>query len=173
MKNDIFKLQQKIRSYAVKGRWKHSDNFHLTLKFLDEISLNQKDAIDEAMKDICRETKSFTLEATEIGTFGGLKEVRVLWLGLSGDVDRLQQLYNKIDSSLGGLGFQHEKREYKPHITLGQDIEFQSGFDQVKRELGEIRLGQVSAEELILFKSEQVQRKRIYSRISEYDFVYM
>ena len=41
IKNNILELQNKLRKYVVKGRWKHSDNFHLTLKFLDEIDSEQ------------------------------------------------------------------------------------------------------------------------------------
>lgn len=168
MKTEILSLQRILRNHASQGRWKHSDNFHLTLKFLDEISLEQKRQIDEAMKKLCAAVKPFTLSLSGLGIFPGRDAVRVLWLGLTGDVEELQALYEGINKQLMPLGFPTEKRGYSPHITLGQDIVFKAGFDEVKHRMGEVRFEAFKVKQLYLFKSEQVQNKRIYSKISEY-----
>ncbi|MGI6606696.1 MAG: RNA 2',3'-cyclic phosphodiesterase [Peptococcia bacterium] len=85
VKKEIFNLQQRLRKYALRGRWKHSDNFHLTLKFLDEISLTQQAQINEAMQKVCLGQKPFKLAVTSLGVFNGKEAIRVLWLGLTGD----------------------------------------------------------------------------------------
>lgn len=97
VKQQIYELRQRLRKYALKGRWKHSDNFHLTLKFLDEIIATQTAQIDEA----------------------------------------LQQA---IDRALAPLGFTPEKRQFRPHITIGQDLVFSCDFSQLREIIGEVRL---------------------------------
>ena len=51
-KNAIRDLQQDYREAALKGRWKHHDNFHITLKFLREVNAGQQKLIDESMAEI-------------------------------------------------------------------------------------------------------------------------
>lgn len=170
-KKYIFDLQQQLRKYAVKGRWKHSSNFHLTLKFLDEISHEQKEHIDTIINEICSARQAFSLTVSETGVFQGKDMVRVLWLGLGGDVLMLQQLAAVIDESVSNLGFPIEKRRFTPHITLGQDIIFERPFDEIRDSIGRISYGPLDVKSVNLFKSEQLQNKRIYTKISEYPLV--
>jgi 2'-5' RNA ligase len=167
-KEYIYGLQQRLRKYAVKGRWKRIDNFHLTLKFLGEINEMQKKQIDEAMQDICAGQKPFLLEITEPGIFEGRNAIRVLWLGLAGELDILKHLAGKTDRSLHKIGFPLEKRRYTPHVTIGQDIVFECPFSRIGDSIGSIKYGPVMVNKLILFKSEQLQNKRVYTPISEY-----
>ena len=170
LKNKIYKLQQTLKTYAKKGRWKYIDNFHLTLKFLDEITLAQKAQIDDAMKKLCMDKIPFNLEITKLGTFEGKDSIRVLWLGVTGDMPQLQTLQREIDNALIPIGFEPEKRSYKPHITIGQDIVFDCSFDQILNRIGDIQLGTNRVKEIFLFKSEQIQYKRVYTKIARYDF---
>lgn len=169
VKNGIYDLQQRLRKYALKGRWKHLDNFHLTLKFLDEISLTQQAQIDVTLKKLCIDRKPFNLSVTGMGIFDGRETIRVLWLGLAGDIQELQSLHKEIDQSLTHLGFQPEKRRFRPHVTIAQDLVFKCGFDQIQEAIGDVQLGMIRVDSLFLFKSEQVQNKRIYSKVSEYN----
>jgi 2'-5' RNA ligase len=171
LKKDIFRLQQEFRRLAVKGRWKHIDNFHLTLKFLDEISETQKLQIDAAMRKLCAARKPFRLETAEPGIFEGGDCARVLWLGLAGDMEELKSLRGEIEKALAPLGFPPEKRGFSPHITIGQDIVFDGGFGKAAEIAGKAaRHGIIGVDRLILFKSEQIGNKRIYTRVSEYGF---
>jgi len=164
----IFDLQQRLKKYAVRGRWKHIGNFHLTLKFLDEISAEQKKQIDMSMKQLCGAFKPFSLEISETGIFKGNDAVRVLWLGIGGDLRALHQLAGSIDSSVSALGFPPEKRRYTPHITIGQDIIFECPFENIADSIGRISYGPISVEKICLFRSEQVQNRRVYTIVSEY-----
>jgi RNA 2',3'-cyclic 3'-phosphodiesterase len=170
LKNEIYELQQKLRSYAKKGRWKHSDNFHLTMKFLGEINPAQQEQIDNAMKKLCITREPFTLSLTGLGAFLGKDSIRVLWLGLDGDMQELQSLHKETDKVLTPIGFEPEKRKFKPHITIGQDIIFDYSFNQIQDIIDEVQLGMTRVNSLFLFKSEQIQNKLTYTKVSEYDF---
>jgi 2'-5' RNA ligase len=167
-KKYIFDLQQSLKKYAARGRWKHSSNFHLTLKFLDEISPAQKELIDAGLRDICKARRPFSLEIDGAGVFHGRDTIRVLWLGLGGDMHVLRYLAADIDKSVSMLGFPAERRPFTPHITIGQDIIFPRPFEEIRDSIGKISYGPVKATCVNLFKSEQIQGKRIYTKISEY-----
>jgi 2'-5' RNA ligase len=166
----IHGLQQSLRKYAVRGRWKHSDNFHLTLKFLDEIDEKQQRLIEKMLSDVCMSRESFGLEVSELGSFRGRDSIRVLWLGLTGELKPLQSLAGDIEKALIQIGFPAENRPYVPHITIGQDIVFEHSFEQVRDSVGHIGFGPMKIEKLTLFKSEQLQNKRVYTKISEFGF---
>jgi len=171
VKNEIAELQGRLRKYAPKGRWKHRDNFHLTLKFLDEITPTQKLQIDDVIQKLCIKRKPFKLGLKGLGTFKGKDSIRVLWLGLSGDVQNLKSIHQEIDNALASLGFPPEKRRFNPHVTIGQDIIFECDFDEIRDAIGDIDFGVTKVDSLFLFKSEQIGNKRIYSKVSEYGFL--
>lgn len=169
LKEGIYELQQRLKQYAVKGRWKHIDNFHLTLKFLGEISLTQKAQIDDVVRSVCIGRAPFHLEISEMGIFNGKDSIRVLWLGLGGDIQELHSLQKEIDRALVPIDFSPEKRRFRPHITIGQDIVFERDFDQIPDTIGKPGFKLIKVDRLFLFKSEQVRNKRIYSKVTEYD----
>lgn len=172
LKKQIARLQTELRLYAASGRWKHVDNFHLTLKFLGEIKPDAIPGIDDKLRDICINTGRFRLKISEMGVFPGRDMIRVLWLGIQGDLDKIQKLQFEIESSFEELGFARERRRYTPHVTIGQDIRFDRDFQSIK-ELFDPDLKEfpgILADRIYLFKSEQIGNKRVYTPISEYRF---
>lgn len=170
LKAEIYKFQQKLKKYAVKGRWKNVENLHLTLKFLDEINPDQQEKINKAMEGISIARKPFNLAVAGMGIFNGRGSIRVLWLGMTGDMAELQSLYAEIDKALNCIGLPMEKRTYKPHITIGQDIIFEGSFDRIQEELGDPQFNSFRVDSLFLFRSDQIQNKRVYSKSASYSF---
>lgn len=168
LKKQLYELQQGYRSHARKGRWKHIDNFHITLKFFNEIDLSRQKAMDEAVSRICSGKDPFRLELGHAGIFPGKDAVRTLWLGIRGDLSSLYELQQEIERAAEPLGFPPENRKYRPHITIGQDIIFDRSFEEIQRELGEPVFPAIQADRLYLFQSEQVQNRRVYTKVSEY-----
>jgi 2'-5' RNA ligase len=62
----------------------------------------------------------FRLEISGLGAFPGLKQARVLWVGIGGELDQLSTLQQNIDSVLAALGFAREERPFVPHLTLAR-----------------------------------------------------
>jgi 2'-5' RNA ligase len=130
--------------------------------------MEQKKAIDSAMAGVCKSHGPFRLEISEVGTFQGRDSVRVLWLGLGGDIQSLKKLAAETDLCLSSLGFPAEKRSYTPHITIGQDIVFERSFEEIKALVGKPSPVPVEVNTIDLYKSEQIQNKRVYTKISEF-----
>lgn len=168
IKNGILELQQRLKKYAVKGRWKHFDNFHLTLKFLNEIDSKQQQLINKTLINLCSKQQPFGLQISGLGIFNGRDSIRVIWLGLAGDISALNSLQRSIECELAPLGFAQDKRSYNPHITIAQDVVFECGFDEIKKSIGKFELNSSIVDSIYLFKSEQVQNKRIYTKESGY-----
>jgi len=171
LKKSIADFQSELKKYADSGRWKYVDNFHLTLKFLGEIDLTQMGAVIGKLSEVCEGRKSFILKPENLGFFLGNGNLRVLWLALGGDMDSLKALQKDIDLSLTEIGFKPEKRPFTPHITIGQDVIFNESFDDVKRRFRDIKFPGIIADRIILFRSDQIGHKRVYTPVKTFKLV--
>jgi len=155
---------------AVSGRWKYIDNFHLTLKFLGETKPENLKIINEKLIAACYEYEVFKLKFSNIGYFPGKDSIRVLWLGLEGDTDKLCNLQGSIDRQMADIGFKPEKRKYVPHITIGQDVVFKINFQELKEMVNFSEIPEITVKSISLFKSEQISNRRVYKSIYNYEF---
>ena len=95
------------------------DNYHITLKFLGEVDQKEIVVISQELAKAAKEIKAFNLALSQPGAFPNLKQPRVLFLGLSGQLGPARELGQRIDMGLQDLGF---KPDYKRHfhLTLGR-----------------------------------------------------
>ena len=101
-------------------KWVDPGGIHLTLKFLGNILSKRVTEITEAMGKAVQGISPFRLEISGLGAFPSLKQARVLWVGIGGELDQLSTLQQNIDSVLAALGFAREERPFVPHLTLAR-----------------------------------------------------
>ncbi|SHI44945.1 RNA 2',3'-cyclic phosphodiesterase [Lutispora thermophila] len=172
IKDEIKNLQSVVKENSIRGRFKYVANFHLTLKFLGEITENQIPLINEVLKRSADNVGDFSLIIEKLGFFGGKgANIRTLWLGLGGDLDSLNALYENIEDGLSVLGFEKEKRTYTPHITIAQDLLLNKDFHELRKTLDLSRIPSINVREVSLIKSEQIQGRRVYTPISTFKLI--
>ncbi len=98
------------------ARWVASDNLHLTLRFIGEVSEEIAGDIDAALSRL--RAPSFPLGLSGIGVFTPEKP-RVLWVGTLRE-PRLLSLREKIETALIRAGLPPETRRFSPHVTLAR-----------------------------------------------------
>ncbi len=101
-------------------KWVAPGGIHLTLKFLGNIPFKRLTEITEAMEGAAQGISPFHLEISGLGAFPSLRQARVFWVGIGGEMDKLSRLQQNIDSSLATLGFAKEERSFVPHLTLAR-----------------------------------------------------
>jgi 2'-5' RNA ligase len=117
-------------------KWVDTHGIHLTLKFLGNIPSTRVTEITEAMKKATQAISPFQLEISGLGAFPSLKQPRVFWVGVSGELDKLSALQQNIDSALAALGFAKEERPFVAHLTLARIREGASPAE--RRDFGEL-----------------------------------
>ena len=113
-------LQKEFRKTGVAASWADPERMHLTLKFLGDVAPERIPSIGSSLTEAAGSFSPLRLQPMGCGAFPTIKEIRVVWAGLRGDLDRLRQLHQRIDSSLVTIGFEPEKRPFMPHLTLGR-----------------------------------------------------
>ncbi len=101
-------------------KWVGPNSIHLTLKFLGNVPADSIADITRAMEEAAQGISAFHLEVKEPGAFPNLRRVKVVWVGIEGQVDKLSQLQQRIESNLAPLGFAPELRRFTPHLTLAR-----------------------------------------------------
>ena len=101
-------------------KWVDPGGIHLTLKFLGNIPSKRVTEITHAIEEAAQGISQFHLEISGLGAFPSLRQARVFWVGIGGEVDKLSRLQQNIDSALAALGFAKEERSFVPHLTLAR-----------------------------------------------------
>ncbi len=96
------------------------DSIHLTLKFLGDVSKPQVDSVERAIRVAVSGIPQLGLTLGRAGVFPSSRSPRVLWIGLEGDLDGLEDLQRSVEEATAGLGFARERRGFSPHLTIGR-----------------------------------------------------
>ena len=145
-------------------QWLFSDSL------LGNISLDKIDAITRGVDIAAQAVTPFCLEIKGLGAFPNLRRVQVVWVGLSGDLDKLQALQSNVESNISPLGFPAEKRFFTPHLTLARVGE--NATPEARQSLGEIITKTKIESNLIikvnsisLIRSQLTRAGAIYTRL--------
>ena len=108
------------------------DGIHLTLQFLGDIDASLIPNMIDALSDAVRGHEPFSVGLSDMGVFPNRSRARVLWAGVNGDMADLKSLQQKVERSLGGLGFKADGRGFNPHLTLARLRDRASDSDRQK-----------------------------------------
>jgi 2'-5' RNA ligase len=172
IKAGLKSIQAQLKSGSQTSvKWVDPYGIHLTLKFLGNVAVDRMGEITGAMGETVQGVSPFQLEVKDLGVFPNLRRVQVVWVGVSGEVDKLARLQQRLESVLAGLGFAPEGRRFTPHLTLAR-VRDQASPDERQR------LGQLIADTrfeadytfpvdaISLIRSQLSREGAIYSRIS-------
>lgn len=171
--NEIRGIQSGLRK-ILPGmiRWARPEAIHLTLKFLGDISGDDVETISHAMEDQVNKTAPFSLDVATLGVFPGMNRPRVIWLGISGDVERLIQFQKSMDKKLHEHGFAKEERPFSPHLTLARIREPKGliGLAKMVEKRDNYTAGHFDARGLTLFRSQLTPKGAVYTKLAYFLF---
>jgi len=166
-------LMKQLRHTAsdVRVQWVRPDSIHLTLKFLGDIDEARVEDIRTALLPAVGRQSRLAMEVGGLGVFPDLRLPRVLWVGLSGQVDALMRVAAEVEAALTGVGFPPESRPLSPHLTLAR-------IKERSREVGKgladsglmtqpFRVGSLAVHAVCLMKSDLKPSGAVYSRLVE------
>ena len=154
-------------------RWVGPDLMHLTLKFLGNQSAARLDIVKTVLAAVVVDCRSFNLLTGQTGSFPDGKRIRVFWLGLEGEIERLQNLQKAIDVSLAARGFPVEKSPFTAHLTLARlrdecSMQKKNAFaDSIRGVRFEPTLN-FTADQIVLMKSILTPKGPLYTKLAEY-----
>ncbi|MBA4422847.1 MAG: RNA 2',3'-cyclic phosphodiesterase [Syntrophus sp. (in: bacteria)] len=170
---EIGAVQNRLRK-LIEGdiRWVRPEGIHLTLKFFGDVSGDDVANIATVVEKAAEGERPFSLAIGGAGVFPDPHRPRVLWLGMNGDVERLLVFQKGLEQTLQQIGFPHEERPFRPHLTLGR-IKTSRGLIGLVRALEkgeEYTAGRFIASGLSLMQSELTPRGAVYTKLKWFPF---
>jgi RNA 2',3'-cyclic 3'-phosphodiesterase len=110
-------LKQELHHEPIK--WVEDHNIHVTLKFFGETEERRIPEISSVLQNRASFTPSFCLKLDGLGIFGSAYAPRVIWVGIEPFAD-LSSLMKNIHGDLKSIGFEPDRQNLVPHLTLGR-----------------------------------------------------
>jgi 2'-5' RNA ligase len=121
----LARLLRRLTAYVVRAaEWGHlkfvrPENLHATLKFLGEVA-------EERVEDVSAALAS--MPAVAVGPLSAANPellpprgpIRVVAVGLAGDVQGVRGLVREVEERCADLGVQPERRDFRAHVTLAR-----------------------------------------------------
>jgi 2'-5' RNA ligase len=166
LRTEFVELERQLRPLTDTARWVAPESIHITLKFIGEVPEKRADDIDAALTGLT--WKPFTITVRGVGFFPGNRSPRVLWAGM--EAPTMQKLAEELDQRMERLGFDKEKRAFRPHITLARarDSRLDSALVTAASEYAEREFGSFTVDRIFLFKSTLNPAGAIHERLKEY-----
>ena len=99
--------------------WVNPAVAHVTLRFIGETSETVARAIQDALgaAPLCA---PFHVTWETVGTFGGPRHPRVIWVAPTTGAEALTELAERVDQRLDPVIGRSEERPFKPHLTIAR-----------------------------------------------------
>lgn len=120
IKTEISKTQKQLKRAGIKAGWVKPEIAHLTLTFLGSITPNKVRSIKKVLDEATGRTRPIRLHLVKVGCFPHPAKPRVVFVGLEGELEKLNTLVKKIEKKLKKEKIWFDKKPFSPHITLGR-----------------------------------------------------
>ncbi|MBU2494855.1 MAG: RNA 2',3'-cyclic phosphodiesterase [Bacteroidetes bacterium] len=167
IKDKVIEFRDNIYGSNNNVKWENKTKLHFTLKFLGDVEDNKIKSIQIILEDLLKELSPIKCAFGKFGLFKRNEMPSVLWLGIKFNKE-LIQLSELINNSLEKIGFEKEKRKFKPHLTLirlkgNENLEKINGF--LDFDLPETKF---EINEISLMKSELLSSGSFYNKIKSF-----
>jgi 2'-5' RNA ligase len=166
VKHGLFGLSTELIRQASSGRVIPLENYHITLVFIGETSESgfggeeeRLRIIKEVMSGVClrKNLGSLPIKLGGIGSFRSYRGHN-WWVGVEPNPD-LAELADSLAEELRAKRFAIERRNFKPHITIGRSV-------VTKRPIAlDAPLVELAAEKISLMRSDRKNDRQVYSEI--------
>lgn len=119
VRDALMEAARPLKAACPEASWVRAENLHVTLKFLGEV-------VEPQVTDVCSSLERVSVTGPARVSVGGWEffpprgPVRVIVLGLGGEVELIHRMFQEIDRTTAEIGFPSEARPFVPHITLAR-----------------------------------------------------
>ena len=113
-------VQERLRGADADVRWVAEGNVHLSLKFLGELTAAQVGRLSAGLRAEAARRPAMKLAYEGLGVFPERGLPRVVWAGVTGDLDKLADLAAMAERVAEEIGVPRERRPFVAHLTLGR-----------------------------------------------------
>lgn len=160
-------LQERLPQTPV--RWVDPHKIHLTLKFLGDVSKENLEMVKKILSSEVNKRHTMEIGIGGIGAFPKIRHPRVIWVGVEAP-EELHALRRGIEDGVARLGYEYDKYDFTPHLTLGR-VSRKASSREV-RKVGKVLhdfqvgfLGVTRVEDVHIYRSDLQPEGAVYTRL--------
>lgn len=113
-------LQKAFQFTKCEPSWASPETFHLTLRFLGDTPESKIESLASDLRSAIAKREPPQLRAYGLDVFPDFQRPKVLWTGMMERTDGLEPLQHEIERIAVSQGFDPERNDYLPHLTLAR-----------------------------------------------------
>ncbi len=162
---EIEKVQCALDRDAAKMKLVEIENIHLTWRFFGDTAPDKIDRIHKELESLTFEP--FNIHIAGVGSFPNIRRPRVVWIGVSKNVDAVRNLKLLTDKHLSRLGYPIEKRKFIPHATIARirNVKNQDAISKSISSLKDTEIGEMTVTTIRMKKSILTSTGPIYETL--------
>lgn len=150
-------------------RWVEPEKIHLTLKFLGDVSRENLDMVKKILSSEVAKRQAMEIGIGGIGAFPKMRHPRVVWVGVEAP-EELHALRRGIEDGVARLGYDYDKYDFTPHLTLGRVSRKASSREvrNVGKVLHDFQVGFIGVtrvDEVHIYRSDLQPEGAVYTRL--------
>jgi 2'-5' RNA ligase len=142
----------KFLKYCESYKKVDENNYHVTLKFMGELSVSDLEDLEDILRENIKGFKAFDVHLKDLGFFEK-KDGNILWMGMGLGVGKLKEIHKAIDKGL-----------FSPHVTLARKVIVEDMNTFKKNKTKELIF---TAKEVIIFYSHRVNDVLTYTPMTK------
>jgi RNA 2',3'-cyclic 3'-phosphodiesterase len=157
--------------------WEKPEKIHLTLKFLGDCDERQIKNLETAVSNAAKifaeteEDKNIKIRILDTGVFPSARNARILWLGLQDEKQSLSKINQILETECEKIGFEKEKRNFKPHLTIARLREPQKSGNLAEKHFeNEFEPVEFEISEIVIYESKLLPTGSIYRKLKGFRF---
>lgn len=162
----IYSLQSQLDCQAAKMKLVEQENIHFTWRFFGDTPKKDVDVIYAELSNL--EMTPFDIIIGGIGAFPSIRRPRVIWVGVTHNIEKMRDLKNRTDSLLANIGYKIEKK-FIPHATIARvrAVHNRDAIVENLQNLSDVTIGKMTVASVRMIKSTLTSSGPIYETLWE------
>jgi 2'-5' RNA ligase len=164
--DEVAAVVEPARTVRVGLRWEQRERYHLTVQFLGPLA--RLAPVSDALAAAAGERAPFTFRLGGAGAFPKPGRARVVWMGAATGGPELGALATAVGAALAPIGYEPDRRELHPHLTLAR-LKAPDDVRDVLAALGADPVGEAfTVSELVLYESRLSPKGPTYTALERF-----
>ncbi|HII85608.1 TPA: RNA 2',3'-cyclic phosphodiesterase [Candidatus Bathyarchaeota archaeon] len=168
VKEELARVQMLLVQTGADLKLVETENIHITIRFLGNITPNMIDRIYDKMKTV--QFNPFNIQIKGIGAFPNINYPRVVWAGIAEGANQLRDVFSQLEAKLSQLGLPPDPKGFTAHLTIAR---VKSGRNKMQlaeflADKANYEFGSIKGDCLRLKQSDLTPKGPVYSTLREF-----
>lgn len=172
VREELGKLIALLSPKAKGIKWVDPHLMHCTMKFFGEIEEELLTGdLTRVIEETVRHQSPIHLKGVGVGVFPNWRYPRVIWAGLTGEVEAAISLHERLETVFEPFGLLRDERAFRLHLTLGRTksaLKNSEPLVNLVEKLVDREFGEFTVDHLTLYKSVLTRQGPIYTALREF-----